>query len=125
MKVLKVLPGPPDRKAQPDRKGRPGRKALRDPQGPPVHKEVPGSKALQAHKAPEAKRVRPVLRDRLARRASRGRQASCVTSKDPEMLSRAMMAKCLYRPFAKKVLLSFKERLGRNVPQQLAWLGSA
>jgi hypothetical protein len=41
------------------------------------------------------------------------------------MLSRAMMAKCLYRPFAKKVLLSFKERLGRNVPQQLAWLGSA
>jgi hypothetical protein len=59
-----------------------------------------------------------VLRDRQARKAIRGRQALCVTSKGLEMLSLAMMAKYLFRPFARKVLLAFKEPPGPNVAQQ-------
>jgi hypothetical protein len=71
-----------------------------------------------------ANRVLPVLRDPRARRASPDREALYATSKGPEMLSRAAMAKCLYRPFARKVLLRFKERPGPNVGQQPAWLVS-
>jgi hypothetical protein len=63
-------------------------------------------------------RVQPVLRGRPARKAIRGRQALCVTSKGLEMLSLAMMAKYLFRPFARKVLLPFKEPPGPNVAQQ-------
>jgi hypothetical protein len=72
-----------------------------------------------------ANRVPPVLRDPRARRASPDKQVLYATSKGPEMLSRAAMAKCLHRPFARKVLLRFKERPGPNVAQQPAWLGSA
>jgi hypothetical protein len=72
-----------------------------------------------------ANRVPPVLRDPRARRASPDREALYATSKGPEMLSRAAMAKCLHRPFARKVLLRFKERPGPNVAQQPAWLGFA
>lgn len=102
---------------QPAHRARPERKDLRDRLAQLVHKEVLGSKDLLARKAPEAKRVRPVLQDRLALRANRGRQAPCVTSKGPEMPLRAM--------FARKALLAFRGLLGRNAAQQLAWLDSA
>jgi hypothetical protein len=101
------------------------RKVLRDRLAQLVHKEVPDSKDLQAHKAPEAKRAHPVLRDHLARRVSLGKQVLCVMSRGLEMLSHATMAKRLSPPFAKKVLLPFKDPLGPNATQQAAWLASA
>lgn len=110
---------------QPAHRARPERKDLRDRLAQLVHKEVLGSKDLLARKAPEAKRVRPVLQDRLALRANRGRQAPCVTSKGPEVPLRAMTARYLSRPFARKALLAFRGLLGRNAAQQLAWLDSA
>jgi hypothetical protein len=53
------------------------------------------------------------------------RQALCVMSKGPEMLSRATMAKSWLRPFARKVLPPFKEPPVPNVPRQPESLGSA
>ena len=97
------------------------RKVLQDRQDLLVRKEVRGSKDLPAHKAWQANVANwapPVLRDRQAPRVSPGRQVLCVTSKGPKMLSRAMMAKYLFRPFARKVLLPFKERPGPNAAQQ-------
>ena len=93
------------------------RKVLSDRQDLPVRKEVLGSRGLPAHKARKeraASQVLPVPRDR---QAHRGRQALSVTSKGPEILSRAMMAKYLFRPFARKVQLFFKERPGPNAEQ--------
>ena len=54
-------------------------------------------------------------------KVSRDRQALCVMLKDPEMPSRAMRAKCWFRPFARKVPLPFKgPPPGPNVAQQPA-----
>jgi hypothetical protein len=112
--------------APPARKGQPARKVLRDRLAQLVHKEVPDSKDLQVHKAPEATRAHPVLRERLARRVSLGKQVLCVMSRGLEMLSHATMAKRLSPPFAKKVLLPFKDPLGPNATHQAAaWLASA
>ena len=86
-----------------------------------------GSKDLPAHKAWQANvasRARPVLRDRQDPRVSQGRQALCVTPKALEILSRAMMAKFLFRPFARTVLPPFKELLGPNAAHP-EWLASA
>jgi Collagen triple helix repeat (20 copies) len=50
-----------------------------------------------------------------------GQQALCVMSKDPEIPSLAMRAKCWFRPFARKVPLPFKgPPPGPNVAQQPA-----
>jgi hypothetical protein len=101
----------------PASKGQPGNKDLWDRQDLQVRKEVLGSKDLPAHKAWQANvasRARPVLRDRQGPRVSQGRQALCVTPKALEILSRAMMAKFLFRPFARTVLPPFKELLGPN-----------
>jgi len=119
---------PPDlpvRKARLAHKGQPARKVLPDRRAQLVHKEVPGSKDLRAHKASEAKQVPQVLPDRRARRVSRDRQALCATSRAPAMLSHAMMAKCLFLPFARKVLRRFRDPLRPNAVQQAAWLDSA
>jgi hypothetical protein len=61
-----------------------------------VRKEAPVSKVPRAHRANGDPTVR------------RDRRALCVMSKDPEMLSRAMRAKCWLRPFARKGPLPFK-----------------
>lgn len=98
------------------------------PAGPPGPAGPQGSAGQQGPAGPQGVRgeaVRPVLQDRLALRANRGRQAPCVTSKGPEVPLRAMTARYLSRPFARKALLAFRGLLGRNAAQQLAWLDSA
>jgi hypothetical protein len=82
-----------DHKAQPVSKVQPVRKDLRDHPARLVRKEAPASKDLPARKASQAKRDRPALPDHRVRRASLGRQALCVTSRGPKMLSRATTAK--------------------------------
>jgi hypothetical protein len=114
----------PVRKAALAHKGQPARKVLPDHPAQLVHKEAPASKDLRARKALEAKRDHPALRDQRVPRVSLGRQAHCVTSRGPEMLSRAMMAKYLFRLFARKVLLLSKEPPEPNVAQQPVWSAS-
>jgi hypothetical protein len=124
VRVLKALQGPLARKGQPARKDQLARKVLQARQDPRDHKEVPGSRGLQALKVYAGSRVLPVLLDRPGRRMRPGRQPLCVTSRGLEMRSRAMMAKCWFRPFARKVLLPFKEPPEPNVVQLPAWLVS-
>jgi hypothetical protein len=125
VKVPQGLQGPPVRKAQPARKDQRARKVLLDRQDPPGHKGVPDSRGLRAHKVCAGSRVPPVLLGRQGRKVSPARQALCVTSKGPEMRSRAAMAKCWFRPFARKVLPRFKEPPEPNAAQQPVWLDCA
>jgi hypothetical protein len=113
-----------DHKAQLVRKVQPVHKDLRVHPAQLVRKEVPASRDLRAPKALEAKRDHPALRDHRVRKASLRRQALCVTSRGPEMLSRAMMAKYLFRPSARKVLLLFREPPEPNAAQQPVWSAS-
>jgi hypothetical protein len=120
VRAPKALLGPPVPKAQLARKDQLARKVLQARQDPRDHKEVPGSRGLRALKVCAGSRVLPVLLGRQGRRVSPGRQALCVTSKDPEMRSLALMAKCLSPPFARRVPQPFKERPEPNVAQQPA-----
>jgi hypothetical protein len=106
-----------DHKVQPAHRARPERKDLRDCLAQLVPQGSAGQQGPAGLQGVRGEAVRPVLQDRLALRANRGRQAPCVTSKGPEMPLRAM--------FARKALLAFRGLLGRNAAQQLAWLDSA
>src|SRR5215472_12775807 len=81
------------------------------PQGPAGPAGAQGSAGQQVHRAHRAREANvdpSVRRDRRARRVSPDRQALCVMSKDPEIPSRAMRAKCWFRPFARKGPPPFK-----------------
>ena len=104
-----------DHKGRPAQPDPPVRLVPRVQPDPPVRKEAPASKVPRAHRASEANLANedPTVR--------RDRQALCAMSKDLEMPSRAMRAKCWLQPFARKVPLPFKGPPPvPNVPQQPA-----